>query len=564
MLKNSKLIGESDNHYTIQLPSGHKMNLKKDGLHKKAQEIIKSLKGEKIKSYQDGGEVTADELDILENQPDVLAASNVDRAPATQSAIMQPAEAMPSVTEGAIPQGVPAMPSPEQAAAAQMPTVDQAAMAPTAQRAPAVMPVTPEETFAPEKTATQQQPVDALSRYKAALQQIGSAKEAEGAATIKAISEAQAKIDNLAKTEMLPSAAEIIKSYEKPLNDLQQAYVEKKIDPRNYYKNRTTGQKIMSGIGMLLSGFGAGISGQENLAFKMLQKAVQDDVDAQKEDKEEKMNLYKMNLGQMKNKLEARAATEAQVWTGVKYDLQKAAAKAYSQTAKAEALKAIALVDNEIQNKKDEMALFQPTKESTGGFAADTEAAYVNHMNALRIKAVQSKNTQLSELAKDMEGYLLPGVGVAKVKIDPKVRETLSTLTNAKTGLTQAMAWIAKEGPTLTGTVADAKAQRIFQSLIQQQKEANKLGVPNAKDIEMLEELVANPGSWRSDKAMAILQGTRNDTIAKERDLHRDYGVRYFSDPNKPKMITITNGQKSFEIEPQDLEAAMKDGYYVR
>jgi len=55
------------------------------------------------------------------------------------------------------------------------------------------------------------------------------------------------------------------------------------IDPDHYFANRSTGQRIMSGIGLILSGIGSGLAGQENMAMKIINDAIERDLLAQRE-----------------------------------------------------------------------------------------------------------------------------------------------------------------------------------------------------------------------------------------------------------------------------------------
>jgi hypothetical protein len=55
------------------------------------------------------------------------------------------------------------------------------------------------------------------------------------------------------------------------------------IDPNRYFENRSTGERIMSGIGLILGGIGAGLTGRENVAFKVIDDAIERDIMAQRE-----------------------------------------------------------------------------------------------------------------------------------------------------------------------------------------------------------------------------------------------------------------------------------------
>lgn len=67
------------------------------------------------------------------------------------------------------------------------------------------------------------------------------------------------------------------------------------IDVNRVYHDMSTGRKIRTIIGMLLGGMAGGILRTENPLQKMLNEEIERDVNAQKQDKSDKMNLYKMH-----------------------------------------------------------------------------------------------------------------------------------------------------------------------------------------------------------------------------------------------------------------------------
>jgi hypothetical protein len=61
-----------------------------------------------------------------------------------------------------------------------------------------------------------------------------------------------------------------------------------KIDPKRFWTNATTGQKIWGAIGVMLGAIGGAMAGQPNHAAKMIQKMIDADIDAQKDSNENK------------------------------------------------------------------------------------------------------------------------------------------------------------------------------------------------------------------------------------------------------------------------------------
>jgi hypothetical protein len=292
MLKHSKLISETPEHYKVKLPSGHEMNLQKKGLHEKAHQIIKGMQ-----KFEDGGEVQASSMPSYtpENQ---FGATEPVQAPMAGNEIQPQMEG------------------------------------------PATPPVQPEQPSANPKLSAANQ---AFEQEKTALQNIGNIQEAEGAKQAAEIGKVEEKIAKI------PTQQEVFNKYQQADEQYKQALDAQKINPDRYWSDKSTGSKIAAGIGMLLGGFG-GATGQANMAVNMIDKAIERDIDAQKNDQSKTMNLWKMNRDKMGNEVAANLATENQMYTGLRYKLEQAASGAKGQIAKQQALQGIALID---QKKAD-------------------------------------------------------------------------------------------------------------------------------------------------------------------------------------------------------------------
>jgi hypothetical protein len=131
---------------------------------------------------------------------------------------------------------------------------------------------------------------------------------------------------------------------------LGQKVMDGTIDPKRLYKNMSTAGRITSTIGLILGGLGAGASGGRNLAAEAMQKAIENDVDAQKADQSKNMNLYKMNLEATKDATEAKSLTINQLMSTAQAQLAKRASDTQNQMGQLEAQKAI----QDIQAKKME------------------------------------------------------------------------------------------------------------------------------------------------------------------------------------------------------------------
>lgn len=121
------------------------------------------------------------------------------------------------------------------------------------------------------------------------------------------------------------------------------------IDPKAFWANKSTPGKISTVIGVLLSGLGAGASGQENMAMKVLNQEIDRDIDAQKSNMQNKNTLVGALSAQMGN-LQAGVTMAKAIKLGVVSDQMKLAeAKANDPLAKARMRSGIADLDMKVQ-----------------------------------------------------------------------------------------------------------------------------------------------------------------------------------------------------------------------
>lgn len=126
------------------------------------------------------------------------------------------------------------------------------------------------------------------------------------------------------------------------------SYSKGELDPDRFWHNMSTGSKVLAGVSLALGGIGSSLTGGKNYAHEFLQNAINQDIEAQKNDQSKKMNLWKMNREAYGDDLKATLATQNQLQIGLQAKLAQAAAKAANPKAKFEAEQLI----NEIEQKK--------------------------------------------------------------------------------------------------------------------------------------------------------------------------------------------------------------------
>jgi hypothetical protein len=150
-------------------------------------------------------------------------------------------------------------------------------------------------------------------------------------------------------------------------SELAKKFSDGKIDPNRVWHNTSTGNKILAGIGLLLSGIGSGLSGQKNMALEIIQKKIDQDIDAQKADKENSRSLFQMNMEKYKNAQLAEEATRLQMNTALNAKLEAIKASTGSLQAKYNADILQSQVKMQMAQQKHQLAMLQMQASVYGG-----------------------------------------------------------------------------------------------------------------------------------------------------------------------------------------------------
>lgn len=333
-LSDFTLMKEEPDHYVVGHPQGRSMKIMKEGLSDKAHEHIKKM--------ADGGSVFDDPADTVSK--DVIPLTESEKiaqgVPSATPESTKAVEAAPDMNDpGYVNQVVQA----SQAAPASAP---EAAPMP-AQAAPP----SPFPNLAP-----------ALDTYQKDLNAGIAAEQKMGQQMAQAYQPLVDYTKDAIKTEK-----EHYEDFTKKDRALEQAFMDKKIDPNSYWAKKGTASKVMSSIGLILGGIGSGLTGQPNLAANMIKENIDRDIDAQKEDKGSAMNLWKMNRDHFQDDRQARLATQNQMLTAAQAQVNQATALAKGPMAR-ERLAATSFQINQMKEEnRAHLALMKA--QSNGGMA---------------------------------------------------------------------------------------------------------------------------------------------------------------------------------------------------
>lgn len=256
------------------------------------------------------------------------------------TAMKQPMTSQEPVIESPTPlpevAAQPQLPNPEPTQApAEMPAIQQGPVAPQAPtpvsnpnlelaKNPQGAPVT--LTGDPQIDAINKTIADQAKSYM----DLGKIKAQESKEGAKALTDYQ---DALAKEQTAHASA--VKEL-KERNDLiykEMQDPKSKLDPNRVWHKMDTGDKLLASISLVLGGIGAGLGHTSNAALDVINRTIDHDIDAQKNEKEQKNSLYNHNLQQLHDANAAHAQTKLDYLSAYKAKLDQAAFKSGSATA---------------------------------------------------------------------------------------------------------------------------------------------------------------------------------------------------------------------------------------
>lgn len=288
---------------------------------------------------------------------------------------------------------------------------------------------------------------------------------------------------------------------------LQDDIAASKIDPHRMWSNASTGNKILAGIGVLLSGIGSGMSGQKNMAMEVINKAIDADVQAQTAELGKKQNLLSMNYRKYGDLQAAQSATASQLSSVAQSQIAAASARAGSAQAQSSAAIAIAQLKQQEAQRNQALAMD----------AAKTEI--FNQGGSQNLTPAMAES-----LAPGRWVNTPAGIKIAKTPDDAKkLADATQVMSTLDSSLKEMEKFNKTVGTTWGGSSNSKTAERLKTDLALQLKDLYQLGVLSEKDGEMLDKVVPNIGGMRSDVTATQIQGVKR--LVQNR-IQQAYGSR--------------------------------------
>lgn len=274
-----------------------------------------------------------------------------------------------------------------------------------------------------------------------------------------------------------------------------------KIDPTRVWSNASTGNKILAGIGVLLSGAGSGLSGGPNLALQVINKTIDQDIDAQKAELGKKENLLSMNLRKYGNLQAATAATALHLNAVTQGQIMASASRASGAQAQTNAQLAMNQLNAQAAQWQQGLAIWNMKNSmlSGGGNGGSDFSPAQIEAAGLTPRAV---NIKVDAPGPPGRSRLI--TRIAQTPEDAKIlKDALPNLDSIES-LTKKMISSARDnGTTIWGSSQDQINQSDRSQLIQTLGQLDQLKRLTGEEVKLREMQVPDPGAVWSSKSIA-------------------------------------------------------------
>jgi len=471
-LKNFKKVSHNKTHTIFEHPEGHIIHVAHQNLSKDMKKEMKDLpKVEAVQNLAQGGLVSQDEEYLLGSNKSPL--EQLRALPMASAPSSSPSPENVIVPQPMQSQALPSMEQPPEGEVVGDSGVGQIRVKPAIQDDPFGSQTFLADTKANEDLLRRGYETDLAAKNKVAT---GQAKE----------NQKLAKDLEIQQTTLQEAFAEV----QGESDAIAQEINSKEIDPNRFIRNMSTGSKVMTALGMLVSGFGAGLSGQKNMAVEFLDKQIDADIDAQKLMKEDQRNLLRHYQQKFGNTQVAGQMLKASMLDIHAAKLQQMALSEAPGINKAAAMQGIA----EMQQKS--AMIRQQAAQQLG---MNRATAMTQQAGDIPTKIEMLRRMGKSEEAKDLQSRYVPGVGEAQVPVSDKAREEMGIRMDLDKALSDLDAFAKKNSGSLNpATIAEGKA--LASLAIDRFRVANGWGAFTGGEKKFAEDMISlNPTAFLNE-----------------------------------------------------------------
>lgn len=331
-----------------------------------------------------------------------------------------------------------------------------------------------------------------------------------------------------------------------------------KINPHQWWNSKSTGSQILTAIGMLFGGAGAGISGHPEMASQAIDKAIERDVEAQKANLQNKNTLLSKYLEMYNSLPQAEAAARLTMSAGIEGLLKQQATKLGSSNAVNAALQSIAGRRQALLPQMEGLAKGQIMMDYMHDQGQNSqvpgEQGFMQDLDKTRSMAMI--NPAFKERASEMESRYIPGVGQARIPVD-KIRDELTARKDLSDKLAKLENFASEHSGSWSpetiaqGKVLAGEAQNAYRT-------GTKQGVFKEGDQHFIESLIPSDptkyfGDMRTIPKYHSLRESNNSTL---NHYLKSYGVKPFSGENEPQSSQNQAAKQWLNSNPNDPRAA--------
>lgn len=314
----------------------------------------------------------------------------------------------------------------------------------------------------------------------------GAQQGAAEAARLKELNEQLKKQDEINQQREEERKQEFAKA-EAEYNDVITKLQESKIDPKRYWSRKSTGEKILATIGLILGGIGGGLQGTgRNAALEVLNREIEADIEAQKADIEKlkgmasgKQNLLSIMRQRFGDEKQAESAARLAGLQLAELDIKRIASQSNSEKIKANAQVALGQLET---LKVEKLAEFYKAVQSKS--------------SGIKIRSgdILPPDFDIEQLDPDQRKRYVPGMGVATtLKGKEAVSEMKAAVDEVNSGVNELLKFTERSLDSVN-PFERARAGTIAATLVG----ALRLpivgpGAMSDQERELLQTIIANP-----------------------------------------------------------------------
>lgn len=298
---------------------------------------------------------------------------------------------------------------------------------------------------------------------------------------------------------------------------LFQDYKDKKIDPNQVWHNTSTAGKLSAAIGVAFGAIGSAITGQPNEALGIINRVVDQDIDSQKIDLNQKGSLLSKNLDYYKNMQDALAKTRIDLLTAAQGKMYQTAAQSGSMQAMQQFHQMNAQIDAQKVQMGQSLAQRQALSRLAGGGAGGTVSDQ-QRTSDLEYAGPEVRDRWVNISSLPNGGILAPTKEDAtNIKKSSEELQTIGNTIDHAMNFADSMrsAPLGSIGAFGVGTPAYHYGQALRSDIVTSLNQLKGLQRLTDTEVHNFEKMVPDPGQMGTKDAMARLQYVKDKITEK-------------------------------------------------